>query len=139
MAEPRKHEKYDARIYACHALAPVRTAVVHPCGETSLAGAVEAAEAKIIKPILVGPQAMIRLLAASLGGLDGLISLPRLGNMRCRSGLAFARMRRGSAFGLMRWRTPKADRGFLRRARILPPGSSRLKKTDDRAPHAPSP
>jgi acetate kinase len=47
MAEPRKHEKYDALIYACHALAPVRTAVVHPCDETSLAGASEAANAKI--------------------------------------------------------------------------------------------
>jgi len=66
MAEPRKHEKYDALIYACHALAPVRTAVAHPCDETSLRGAVEAAEAKIIKPVLVGPQARIRQLAASL-------------------------------------------------------------------------
>jgi phosphate acetyltransferase len=67
MAEPRKHEKYDALIYACHALAPVRTAVVHPCDETSLAGALDAAQAKIIKPILVGPEARIRALAASLG------------------------------------------------------------------------
>ncbi len=69
MVEPRRHEKYDALIYACHALAPVRTAVAHPCDETSLRGAVEAAEAKIIKPVLVGPEARIRALAAS-GGLD---------------------------------------------------------------------
>ena len=54
-------------IYACHALAPVRTAVAHPCDETSLRGAVEAAEAKIIKPVLVGPEARIRALAASFG------------------------------------------------------------------------
>ena len=27
MAEPRRHEKYDRLIYACHALAPVRTVV----------------------------------------------------------------------------------------------------------------
>jgi phosphate acetyltransferase len=67
MAEPRKHEKYDALIYACHALAPVRTAVAHPCDEASLSGAVEAAAAKIIKPALVGPEARIRKLAASLG------------------------------------------------------------------------
>jgi len=66
MTEPRPHEKYDALIFACHALAPVRTAVAHPCDETSLRGAVEAAEAKLIKPILVGPQARIRKLAASL-------------------------------------------------------------------------
>jgi phosphate acetyltransferase len=65
MAETRRHEKYDALIYACHALAPVRTAVAHPCDETSLRGAVEAAAAKIITPILIGPQARIRALAAS--------------------------------------------------------------------------
>jgi len=67
MAEPRRHEKYDRLIYACHALAPVRTVVAHPCDETSLRGAVEAAEAKIIKPVLVGPEARIRALAASFG------------------------------------------------------------------------
>jgi phosphate acetyltransferase len=66
MNEPRAHAKYDALIFACHALAPVRTAVAHPCDEPSLCGAVEAAEAKIIKPILVGPEARIRALAASL-------------------------------------------------------------------------
>jgi len=66
MAEPRKHQKYDALIGACRALAPVRTAVVHPCDEASLAAAVEAATARIISPVLVGPQARIRRLAASL-------------------------------------------------------------------------
>jgi len=66
LTEPRKHEKYDALIYSCHALAPVRTAVAHPCDETSLVGALDAAPAKIIKPILVGPEAKVRALAASL-------------------------------------------------------------------------
>jgi phosphate acetyltransferase len=66
MNEQRKHEKYDALIYSCRALAPVRTAVAHPCDESSLCGAVEAAAAKIIKPILVGPGVRIRALAASL-------------------------------------------------------------------------
>jgi phosphate acetyltransferase len=61
----RKHAKYDALIYACHALAPVRTAVVHPCDETSLRAAFEAAEAKIIRPLLIGPEARIRTLAAT--------------------------------------------------------------------------
>jgi phosphate acetyltransferase len=67
MNEARQHDKYDALIYSCHALAPVRTAVAHPCDESSLAGAVDAAAAKIIKPILVGPEARIRALAGSLG------------------------------------------------------------------------
>jgi phosphate acetyltransferase len=37
MNELRKREKYDALIHSCHALAPVRTAVAHPCDESSLA------------------------------------------------------------------------------------------------------
>jgi phosphate acetyltransferase len=67
MAEPQPHAKYEALIYACHALAPVRTAVAHPCDETSLRGAVEAAAAKLITPVLVGPKARIETLAAKLG------------------------------------------------------------------------
>jgi len=66
MAEPQAHAKYEALVYACHALAPVRTAVAHPCDETSLRGAVQAAEAKLIKPVLVGPKARIEALAARL-------------------------------------------------------------------------
>ena len=42
MAESRMHEKYDALIYSCRALEPVRTAVAHPCDEASLAAAVDA-------------------------------------------------------------------------------------------------
>ncbi|SKA12524.1 phosphate acetyltransferase [Enhydrobacter aerosaccus] len=73
MSEPRPHEKYDALIYACHALAPVRTVVAHPCDETSLRGAAEAAAAKIIKPILVGPVDRIKALAAQFEiDIDGL-------------------------------------------------------------------
>ncbi len=45
----------------------VPTIVVHPCDESSLRGAVEAAEAGIIKPILVGPAAKIRETAAKFG------------------------------------------------------------------------
>jgi phosphate acetyltransferase len=67
MAGGRKHEKYDALMSSCHGLTPVKTAVAHPCDETSLVGVVAAASAGIIKPILVGPEARIRTLAASLG------------------------------------------------------------------------
>ena len=61
------HDKYNALIYACNALAPVVTAVAHPCDESSLTGAVEAAKAKLIKPILVGPQPRIRRIAETHG------------------------------------------------------------------------
>ena len=42
---------------------PATTVVVHPCDETSLRGPLEAAEAGIIKPILVGPVAKISAVA----------------------------------------------------------------------------
>jgi phosphate acetyltransferase len=67
VTEPLRHRKYEALIEACRPLAPVRAAVAHPCDETSLRGAVEAAEVNLISPLLVGPQARIRTLAATLG------------------------------------------------------------------------
>jgi phosphate acetyltransferase len=50
-------------------LAPIRTAVVHPVDTVSLLGAVEAAKAKLIVPVLVGPEAKIRA-AADQAGID---------------------------------------------------------------------
>jgi phosphate acetyltransferase len=46
---------------------PVPCAVVHPCDETSLAGAMAAARRGLIEPWLIGPEAKIRSLAATLG------------------------------------------------------------------------
>ena len=62
----RQHEKYERLIAATKGLQPLTTAVAHPCDETSLRGALEAAEAGIIVPILVGPKEKIRSLAKSL-------------------------------------------------------------------------
>lgn len=56
--------KYDRLISAAQKVPPVSTLVVHPCDESSLRGAVEAAKAGIIKPVLVGPAAKIREIAA---------------------------------------------------------------------------
>ena len=56
--------KYDRLIAAAQKVPAVPTLVVHPCDESSLRGAVDAAEAGIIKPILVGPAAKVRDTAA---------------------------------------------------------------------------
>ncbi|HET9368694.1 MAG TPA: phosphate acetyltransferase [Vicinamibacterales bacterium] len=56
--------KYEALLERCAKLAPITTAVAHPCEETALAGAIEAGEKKLIAPILVGPEARIREIAA---------------------------------------------------------------------------
>ncbi|MHA1107842.1 MAG: phosphate acetyltransferase [Alphaproteobacteria bacterium] len=60
----RTHEKYDRLIARCKDLTPVPTAVAHPCDESSLKGAVEAAEMGILQPILVGPRVRIEAVAA---------------------------------------------------------------------------
>src|SRR5678809_1639592 len=44
---------------------PTSTAVVHPCDETSLQGAIEAARLGLIAPILVGPRERIQSVAAA--------------------------------------------------------------------------
>ena len=58
------HEKYDRLIARCKSIPPTPTAVVHPCDESSLKGAIDAARVGLITPILVGPAARIREVAA---------------------------------------------------------------------------
>ena len=60
----RKHEKYERLIARCQTLTPVPTAVAHPCDESSLRGAVEAAQMGLLQPILVGPRDRIEAVAA---------------------------------------------------------------------------
>jgi phosphate acetyltransferase len=65
--------KYDRLIAAAKAAGPALTVVVHPCDASSLKGATSAAEAGLITPILVGPEARIRAVAAEHDiDLDGI-------------------------------------------------------------------
>ena|SRR5690349_2909468 len=66
VTELRQHEKYERLVAATKSLQPLKTAVAHPCDESSLRGALEAAEAGMIIPILVGPSAKILSVAKSL-------------------------------------------------------------------------
>src|SRR5262245_28360564 len=69
---PRQHEKYDRLIAAAKKQPALVAAVAHPCDETSLRGALEAAEGGLIKPILVGPKQKIENVAKSSSlNLDG--------------------------------------------------------------------
>jgi len=62
-----KHEKYKRLLALCKTLPPAPTAVAHPCDESSLKGAVEAAELGLLMPILVGPVARIEAVAKQSG------------------------------------------------------------------------
>jgi phosphate acetyltransferase len=63
----RRHDKYERLIAACRGIGPMPTAVAHPCDESSLTAAVDAAKADIILPTLVGPAGKIRAVAAQFG------------------------------------------------------------------------
>jgi phosphate acetyltransferase len=60
------HEKYKRLIDTAKALPPVATAVAHPCDESSLSGALDAAKLGLIRPILVGPRMKIQAVAQKL-------------------------------------------------------------------------
>ena len=57
--------KYERLLARCEGLAPVPTAVAHPCEATALGGAVEAAQKGLIAPLLVGPADKIAEVAKS--------------------------------------------------------------------------
>lgn len=59
--------KYERLIARAKQLVPPNTIVAYPCEETALRGPLEAAEAGIIRPILVGPAAGISALARKHG------------------------------------------------------------------------
>jgi phosphotransacetylase/acyl dehydratase len=61
----------------CRGLAPVPTAIAHPCDEASLDGALLAARHGLIAPILVGPEPRIRHVAEASGfDLTGIEIVP---------------------------------------------------------------
>ncbi|MDP2496199.1 bifunctional enoyl-CoA hydratase/phosphate acetyltransferase [Shimia thalassica] len=60
---------FDLMLKATEPLEPIATAVVHPCDDASLEGAIAARDNGLITPILVGPKDKINA-AASEAGLD---------------------------------------------------------------------
>ena len=62
-----KHAKYQRLIDYCKTIPPTPTAVVHPCDETSLEGALEAFRLGLIVPVLVGLRERIEAVAAACG------------------------------------------------------------------------
>jgi phosphate acetyltransferase len=67
MSQPTGTGKYEQMLTKCKHLTPIPTAVAHPCEESALAGAIEAANLGLIVPILVGPRDKIEATARSAG------------------------------------------------------------------------
>jgi phosphate acetyltransferase len=57
--QERVHEKYQRLLDICKTLPATPAAIAHPCDESSVRGAADAAKLGLIEPILVGPRARI--------------------------------------------------------------------------------
>lgn len=105
LPEVHLHERaarYRRLLELAKGLAPIRTAVIHPCDEVSLAGAIEARDAGLIVPILVGPRMKIEKAAAEAGAdLTGLeiVDAPR---SHAAAAQAVAMAREGRVEALMK-------------------------------------
>ena len=62
----QQHDLFEGYIQRCQQLAPLKTAVAHPCDASSLSSVVQAAQQGLMAPILVGPLARIEALAQQL-------------------------------------------------------------------------
>jgi len=68
-----RHGALTSLLHRASAFPPLPTAVVHPCDRDSLLGALQAAEAGFIDPVLIGPEARICAIALAEGlGLTGI-------------------------------------------------------------------
>ena len=63
----RRNDVFAQLLKRCEPLDPVSCAVVHPCSTDAFMGAIEAARRRLITPVLVGPLARIRAVAAANG------------------------------------------------------------------------
>ena len=73
----RRHDRYEAFVKEASRLPLVRAAIVHPCSAEAIAGALEAREAGLLEPVLVGPEGRIRAAAEAAGvSLDGIEIVP---------------------------------------------------------------
>ena len=63
----RQHDKYERLVATAQTLPMLKVAVAHPCDAASLEAVLEAAQLRLIEPILVGPRAKIAAAADALG------------------------------------------------------------------------
>jgi phosphotransacetylase len=94
--------KYERLLERCRNLAPIPTAVAYPCEETALTGAIEAGEAGLITPILVGPAAEIRSVARKNDIKLGKREIVEAADGRAAAAKAVELVRQGKAELLMK-------------------------------------
>jgi phosphotransacetylase/acyl dehydratase len=96
------HDKFLQLIERVKALPPVATAVAHPCSDSALEAAVEAAEEGIIVPTLVGPAEKIRMHAERIGADISTYPLIDVPHSHASAAKAVELVRAGQAAVLMK-------------------------------------
>lgn len=96
------HAGHEALLAKCQGLDPIRAAVVYPTDEVSLRGAVEAADAGLIVPVLVGPEAVIRAVAERHGLDLSAAAIVQAADEAAAAAASVALVRDGQAEALMK-------------------------------------
>ena len=94
--------KYEALLERCRGFEAIPTAVAHPCEESALAGALEAADKGLIIPILVGPKTRIEETARKAGVSLGKTQVIDTPHSHASAGKAVELVREGRAELLMK-------------------------------------
>ena len=98
----QEHEKYKRLIERARALAPLSTAVAHPCDESSLSAAIDAARIGLIAPLLVGPETQIKAVAEKYGLDLGGLAIIDTPHSHASAARAVELVREGRAEALMK-------------------------------------
>jgi phosphate acetyltransferase len=98
----QRHEKYERLLERAKALPPLPTAVAHPCDESSLGAAIDAARIGLIAPLLVGPSAKIKATAEKYGFDLGSIEIVEAPHSHASAARAVELVREGRAEALMK-------------------------------------
>ncbi len=102
VSHPADYHVFHKFIERCKSLPAITTAVVWPLTDVALRGTVEAAEAGLIEPTLIGPEADMKALASKIGvnigaypvlAADTEQKAAEVGVAMCRSGKAQAMMK----------------------------------------------
>lgn len=100
-ASPR-HEKYRQLLEMARKAPPLATAVAHPCDASSIAGAVDAAQLRLLEPILVGPAGRIREAARNAGVEISPYTIVDVPHSHAAAAMAVQLVREGRAAALMK-------------------------------------
>jgi len=95
-------QRYQALLQLTQGMPALKVAVVHPCSEEALKGALDAHALGLIEPTLIGPADKIRAVAAAAGvSIDGL-PLVNVPHSHAAASEAVAMVQRGEVQALMK-------------------------------------